>query len=505
MSTRPVLARMLQHELRLIARARATPVVCLLLVVVCAAAVWNGARWVRQQHETVERVRAADDRLYDAIHADLDRLARLGDPRPPLPLAGMAWYIFQPGVADAPAPHIDPRLPEAASSEWVGARHAVLEPAPLAALAIGQSDLHPFYTRVTIRTQPVLVHSDEIENPVNLLNGRFDLAFVLTFAWPLLVLPLLYDVLSEERERGTLALVAAQPVSLRVMLAVRLAVRLGLPVALTIVTSIAALAVAGVDVAAWWRPLAVWSGAVAATAMFWGGVAAVVNLVCRRSAAGAVVLMACWLGAVVVAPAVIGEIAAAMAPVPSRVELVNAVRNAGNLSSAELNALVGTYYEEHDDALRTGFSADETAIRGLAQQDEVDRRIGPVLAEYRAAARRQQQLVDRLRFVSPPLAVYDAVTELAGTTAARYAAFAGQVDRYHRAWRDYFYPLVRTRTSMTRQRYDEAPRFAFQNDAPGTAAGRALALVAWTVAVASVLLAAAGLRAPRFSMTSPRQ
>ena len=55
----------------------------------------------------------------------------------------MAWYIFQPEGAVAPAPHIDPRRAEAAASEWVGARHAILPPAPMGALAIGQSDLHP--------------------------------------------------------------------------------------------------------------------------------------------------------------------------------------------------------------------------------------------------------------------------------------------------------------------------------------------------------------------------
>lgn len=495
-------AHILRHELRLLARSRATWVVAGLLVVVVAGAAWNGTRWIEEQRDTIARVHAQDERIYQETYAQLADLAARGDPRPALPLAGMAWYIFQPEGAVAPAPHLDPRRAEAASSEWVGARHAVLPPAPLGALAIGQSDLHPFYTRVTIRTRPVLVQSDEIENPVNLLSGRFDLAFALTFCWPLLVLPLLYNVVSEEREGGTLALVASQPVSWRTILAARLAVRGGVAIAITVLASFIFLAVLGGGRDSSIAPLILWAGAIVATGLFWCGVAAVINLARWRSAANATVLTACWLATVVIVPAIAGELASIAAPVPSRVELVDAVRNAGNLSGADLAALVSTYYEEHPDAAATAESADVTAIRGLAQQDAVDRRIDPILSAYRQAAARQQAIVDIVRFVSPPLLIYDAVTELAGTTTARYRAFADQVDAYHREWRDYFYPLVHARTTMTRAHYEEAPRFVFQEEAPGRLERRALLLIGCATGVGGALLALACARATRLAVSA---
>lgn len=492
MSTPSPVAHIVRHEVRLLMRSRATWVVAGLLAVVVAYAAWNGTQWTAEQRQTIAQVQADDERLYRGIHAQLDDLARLGDPRPSLQLAGMAWYIFQPEGALAPAPHLDPRRAEAAASEWVGARHAVLPPRPLGALAIGQSDLYPFYTRVTIRTRPALVQSDEIENPANLLSGRFDLAFALTFCWPLLVLPLLYNVFSEERESGTLALVASQPVSLRSLLAARLAVRGGLAVLLTTLASLVALAAfGGLDAGAAWLALALWASAIAATGLFWCGVATAVNLAGWRSAANATVLTAVWLASVVIVPAVVGELAATIAPVPSRVELINALRHAGNLQPSELTALVSTYYEEHPNALRTGHSADDTAIRGLAQQDAVDRRIGPVLSAYREAAARQQSIVDRVRFLSPPLLVYDAVGELAGTTTDRYRRFAEQVDAYHRAWREYFYPLVHARTTMTRAHYENAPRFVFQEEPEDRTEGRAVVLIGSAGGTGVLLLALA--------------
>lgn len=489
------LVHILRHELRLLVRSRAAWVVAVLLPVVTAAAAWNGVRWTAEQQHTIARVQSADATLYNDIYAQLDELARLGDPRPAIQLAGMAWYIFQPEGAAAPAPHIDPRRAEAAASEWVGARHAVLPPAPLGALAVGQSDLHPFYTRVTIRTRPVLVHSDEIENPVNLLSGRFDLAFVLAFCWPLLVLPLFYNVLSEERENGTLALVASQPVSVRAVMAARLAVRGVVAVAFTALPSLVVLAALGGLRDAGPYPIALWIGAIAATALFWCGLAALVNLARWRSATNATALTACWLASVVTVPAVVGEAAALWAPVPSRIELIDAVRQAGDITPAQLTSLVSTYYEEHPDATPTGQSADATAIRGLAQQDEVDARIDPILLAYRATAARQQAVVDWMQWVSPPLLVYDAVTELAGTTTTRYRRFADQVDAFHRAWRAYFYPLVHTRATMTRSQYENAPKFIFREEAPGVVHRRTAFLLASTGSFGVALLAIAGWRA----------
>lgn len=90
----------------------------------------------------------------------------------------------------------------------------LLPPGLLAPLAIGQSDLLPYYFKVSTDSRETIMASNEIENPNRLLAGRFDLALVLIFLYPLLILALTYNMLSVEQEQGTLALVLSQPVSL---------------------------------------------------------------------------------------------------------------------------------------------------------------------------------------------------------------------------------------------------------------------------------------------------
>src|SRR6266508_4576303 len=108
----------------------------------------------------------------------------------------------------------NPRLPSVAASR-TGPRYALAPPAPLAALAVGQSDLYPYYFKVTSQSKQTFTANDEIENPTNLLAGRFDLAFVIIYLYPLLILALSYNLISAEREQGTLAMLMSQPVSLR--------------------------------------------------------------------------------------------------------------------------------------------------------------------------------------------------------------------------------------------------------------------------------------------------
>ena len=56
-----------------------------------------------------------------------------------------------------------------------------MPPGSLAALSIGQSDLLPYYFRMTTEARENVTSGAELENPQRLLTGRFDLAFVLIY------------------------------------------------------------------------------------------------------------------------------------------------------------------------------------------------------------------------------------------------------------------------------------------------------------------------------------
>ncbi|NJL76510.1 MAG: ABC transporter permease [Saprospiraceae bacterium] len=93
-------------------------------------------------------------------------------------------------------------------------RVAAMPPAPLALIATGQSDIFTHYVQPSIYGDEFALKLTELSSPVQLLFGSFDLSFVLIYLLPLIVIAFTYDLLSSERENGSLRLLAAQPLSI---------------------------------------------------------------------------------------------------------------------------------------------------------------------------------------------------------------------------------------------------------------------------------------------------
>ena len=159
---------MLAHEWRLLRADRMLRVMVAVFAVLLVAALLNGLAWTRFQRATLADLRSQDAVRFASYVDTLKAMA------PDAPIAGP----FAP----------DPRNPMTIGSR--GGTLAALDPMPLAPLAVGQSDLLPYYLKVTTGGRQGVLKGDEIENPTNLLTGRFDLAFVIVVLFPLLILAL---------------------------------------------------------------------------------------------------------------------------------------------------------------------------------------------------------------------------------------------------------------------------------------------------------------------------
>lgn len=468
-----MIARICRHEWKTLAADPALWVVAAAFVAAIGYGVWNGARWVAFQASAVATAEAEESERHATMQAQVVSLE-----------AGQGTV----------SPFRDPRSPANAGGR-LAVRYAALPPAPLAALAVGQSDLLPSYFRISTDARDTVLATTEIENPQRLRVGRFDLAFVLIFFYPILILALCYNSLSAEQEQGTLALTLSQPVSLATLLSAKTLLRALLLVGIVVVATLAALVIGGVDVsAAGALPrLLLWVVAVVAYGAFWFALAMLVASLGLRSAANATVLASAWLVLVVILPAVFNLTAATVFPVPSRMELVQAVRVASDDANAAGAKLLAGYYEDHPE-LATGDAAqamtDFNVIR-VAVNDDVERRVRPVVERYEAQLASQQRLVDRLRFVSPAVLMQSALNDVSGTGHGRHQAFVAQVDQYHAAWRGFFTPLIFQKARFLD--YATAPRFTYIEERAATVAGRVwpsvLGLLLPAVAIGWVALA----------------
>jgi ABC-2 type transport system permease protein len=336
---------------------------------------------------------------------------------------------------------------------------AVLPPTPLAALTVGQSDLLPSALPLAPGRRPSLADGAGSENPHRLLIGRFDPAFAVIYLFPLLIIGLSYALLAGERERGTLALLLAQPVTLRSLFAGKIAPRDVVVGGLLL--AFAAISAAIVPVSGWPR-LASWFGIAIAYATFWFALTATV--VTRRGSTSthALTLAAAWLALTLLVPTLVNLVVKTMVPVPSRVELILASRAATDQATAERSHLLGAFYEDHPDLAPAGSDSahgEDFITLQLVTAQRVELDLAPVLARFSDQLARQRGLVEKLKYLSPALLAQSAFTDAAGTGSARYDRFFEQVRVHHSELRAFFEPRVLSKEKFTA--WDDVPAFNY--------------------------------------------
>lgn len=470
--------RVLRNEMRLLAREPSAWIVGFLFVCMAGYALVNG---VAQAGSTAAAQAATLQADVQARERRLDFLQRI--------LAG----------TDTPKPFENPANPAVMASGY-GSVHAVLPVGPLSAVALGQSDLHPSQFKISAQSRAVFMNPSDIESPWQLLSGHFDLAFVLVYVMPLMIFGLSYNLLSGERESGTLWLLLSQPVGLGALLAGKVgarvlalvlpAVLVPLSLLLTLDRGAAAGSMALVESIGWWAAM------VAAYALFWLALVVAVNAFGGSSATNAMVLVISWVFVVLVIPILLNLTVSREVPAPSRTQLATQLRSLTAQAMQSHQALLTTDYQHVGRGARL-LPTDgriEIAGRALGQyrvHRDVDARIAPDLERFDRQAARQREWVRQRAFLSPAVLVHEGMTDLAGTGGWRNARFGEQVGAFHERWKAFFFPRIEAALALTPADHAAIPEFRWIEEPTSQLHQRARSVVVQLLALAGLLVGVA--------------
>ena len=386
------------------------------------------------------------------------------------------------------------RSRDSRSPAWMGKEGAVrlasLPAAPLAPLALGQRDLYPQAIRIS--TEVFLTSERETETamsgPTRLMTGSFDPAFLFVVLFPLLIIALSYEILSGERERGTLAMLLSQPVTQRALVMGKAGARAVGLCAVTLFFAALGLLAAGANLSApqAWIHVILFVAILVAWSLFWFSASVAVNSFGGTSARNALALVGVWLVLVVVIPGLVHVAVDTFHPPPSRMELVHESREAAKDVEKRLTGIEG----RHDvDTRTTGYA------RKVAEaQEQLAERSSEVFEEFREKNRRRQGLVRGLQFISPAIVVQLVLEDLAGSGAARHQIFDEQVDGFHARFRNFFFSKIKSEGRFTAEDLSSVPAFQFEEERISELAGRCLWSVFLLLLAASALI---GLAWPR--------
>jgi ABC-2 type transport system permease protein len=459
----------MKHEWTLLTRERVLYIAIPIYVLMLAYGIVNGTVWKGfLEANAAEAVQLADA----GFKSKIDKLDRI--------LSGKDPYTFLE----------DPRQP-APLARYKGYEMAAKPPSSTAAIAIGQSDVVASYLKVQWKPMFKQTNTEEIENPENLAVGAFDLSFVLIYLYPLLIVALSYNILSAERENGTQALLLSQPVSIGQFVLGKIALRGLLTVGVAVAISLGGVLLSSPDIAAdgqLWR-IGMLGVILVLYGAFWFALAVLVNAFGAKSATNALVMMATWIGLVLIIPAGLNLAAKTIYPLPSRIEMVQALRRSDNAAEKESNfnrSYRADLLRKSEEAALEASSNDFYAkVLPLEQRSEAI--AAPVFQRFERQRQAQQELAERMKYLSPAAITQIALSELANHSAQDFNDFNRQVEAYHQAWRDYFLPATLANRLMTREEMVNIPRFVYRPESNGVVGARVaidvLALLAFAVVV----------------------
>lgn len=410
----------LTHEWRLLVRSPASALALGLLLLLASLAVVSGSLEIGRQRDTIARLSALQQQELAALAAT-----------PPARDAGTAaYYTF----------------------------HSTWDPPTSAAfLALGMRDSAPYVLRVRALALQSQLHEGETFNPALAVAGRFDLAFVLIYLAPLVLIALLHDLVSAEKRAGRLGTLRALPEGNHRLWLRRAGLRTGLAFACMSLPVLAGAVVNGMPAAGVAAALAV----IAAYLGFWAGLALVVALRGRSAAANATALMGGWVLLTLVLPGLANAALARAIPVHHGVDAMLAQRQA-----------VHAAWDQPPGETMERFFRIQPQWRNTAPlpagfhwkwyyafQQLGDDSVTAQVAAYRESLLARQQWTARLGWLLPGVAAQGALHRLAGTDLAAQLAYQDAIAAFHDRLRTFYYPYLFGERAFGEADFAAQPRF----------------------------------------------
>ncbi len=350
--------------------------------------------------------------------------------------------------------------------------HALLPPESYSALAVGQRDILPYYYRLTGMSLYYQLFQNEIANPLKLFVGNLDLAFVLVYLFPLLIIAFLYGLYSGEKERGTLNLLLIQDIRLHKILLYRLLFYYLIINAVGLSLSLIGFTVGlGAEInlptmlfgLLWLIAFVVYSG-------FWFALLFLIVSLKKNSSFNAMTGAGCWLIFLVILPSIINTVSVQTFPI-NNTELAGLTRRISlenDTDEHEAKEVIAEYlahYPTYKSADSLDFNEDLFAKAYAALNALKDLNSKELVDSYYEQIGNRTNWGAQFNWVNPSVNYYDVLTKIAYSDTDTFLSFHNDVENFHRKITHFYFEKLFWNKPITGQDYDTTPQFSLSIDA----------------------------------------
>jgi ABC-2 type transport system permease protein len=391
----------------------------IIIYLVSGIAIYNGSRWINFQRHNIWKLKGTrdlqyathirDGKQYDLTHDTL----KFDSPNNPFVIYwGLRGYTYK-------------------------------YPSSLAAYTIGQSDLFPYYNMLVGVDKQNLIIEEEIQNPLNQFVGKLDLSFFIVYLLPVFIIVIAFDVLSSERESGTIKLLQTQGTTLFRIIVSKIILRF---IFISVVTLFSIL---------FWSVFfepALFSGSnyflllISLSSMllyiaFWFLLCFLINSFDRNSIVNSLTLISSWIIFLFIIPSVLNGFAQKWYPIPSRNVQTLQDREMDNLVEKDSKKILASYLTAHPQHKK--IHADTSGkiawmdqyFEMLAKEMEKDKQTNPLELRILSATNNQQRLTDKWRFLSPSLLMMNTFLQTSETSVYDQLDYALSFELFNARWR----------------------------------------------------------------------
>ncbi|RNC90140.1 MAG: DUF3526 domain-containing protein [Allomuricauda sp.] len=439
-----------KYELKLLLRSRWIQLLSIILLLLFGFSTYNGLQKVEKRKNDILAAKTEiqeNDVLMLKLLDSVERGMQVNVPSWTIPSSPMAVGNYHPRVA-------------------------AMEPQPMAFLATGQADLFTHYVKPTVGGDDAALNFTEMTSPVQLLFGSFDLAFVIIYLLPLLIIAFSYNVLSAEKESGSLRLLAAQPIRIQNWVLQKLALRFFWLSLLVIFSLLTVFFLLGLSPFGNSNTFISLLGLILAYMLFWFALAFLVNLWVGSSAKNAVSLLGLWVVFVLLVPSVLNQLGNTIYPMPSRNLMINELRNMKAEVTEKQDEILDNFLRDHPEYALN----DSTQTRGfyhrlMASKKLVKENMEPILQSFEKQLQNQQNWVEKFKWVSPAILAQESLNQMAGTSKADYENYRKQVIVFAEEWREHLLPFLYNNQDFSSNDYANLPSFRYTELTSGSQKG----------------------------------
>lgn len=444
------------YELKQLLRSRWIQLLSILLLLLFGFATHNGLEKVDRRQTTIEDAESEMQKLDEQMVKLLDSLEKGFSVS-----ISTGYYPSRPMVIG----NLYPRVATMPANDFTF-------------IATGQSDMYTHYKKPQVSSSSYIDDYTEMTSPVQLLFGSFDLAFIIVYLLPLLIIAFSYNVLSAQKESGSLKVLASQPIQLEVWVMQKLGLRFFWLSILVIVSMSLVFMIFGVNFSLRLSIFFRLIGLILAYMLFWFAVAFVINLWIGSSAKNAVSLLGVWIVFVLLVPSVLNQLSAVIYPTPSRTLLINEVRTLQADATKRQDEILDNFLRNHPEyALRDSTQQRNFYHGYLASQKLVRDELRPILNNYEQQLQGQRSWVTQFKWFSPAIVTQEALNQIAGTSTQDYENYRQQVISFTEKWRAYFLPFVYSNTKFKKADVVNLPTFNYEQQERSSNAGLMIILI----------------------------